>query len=93
MPPAVSAFRRGLVRGAAALAAVVLLPYAWGPIYRFPTPTRFAGSSIWNPYATTSGSWQRANFHAHGHAWGGLTSGAQPDAEVAARYQIGRAHV
>jgi hypothetical protein len=79
--------RRALGYAALAVVALALLPYAWSPIYRFPAPVPFSGSRFWNPYATTSGSWQRANLHAHGRAWGGLTSGAQTNAEVTARYR------
>ena len=74
-------------QAAAGLAVLVLLPYAWAPVYRFPEPAPFAGSHLWNPYAATTGNWLRANLHAHGHAWLGLTSGAQSDAEVANRYR------
>ncbi len=66
---------------------MALLPYAWGPIYDFPAPAAFSGSHLWNPYASLTGTWQRANLHAHGQAWGGLTNGEQPDADVAARYR------
>ena len=82
-----SALWRIIGRVCTALVVVALLPYAWGPVYRFPEPAPFAGARLWNPYATTSGQWLRANLHAHGHAWGGLTSGEQSDAEVAARYR------
>lgn len=74
-------------RLALGLAVLILLPYAWAPVYRFPEPVPFAGSQFWNPYATVSGQWSRANLHAHGHAWLGLTSGAQSDDAVAARYR------
>jgi hypothetical protein len=69
---------------------LALLPYAWSPIYSFPDATPFAGPALWNPYESVTGTWQRANLHAHGRAWGGLTSGDQSDAEVARRYhQLG----
>jgi hypothetical protein len=42
---------------------------------------------LWNPYAGGHGTWLRANFHAHGRAWGGLTNGTQSDAEVIAAYR------
>jgi hypothetical protein len=73
----------------AARAALVLLvaPYAFGPIYRFPDEAPFSGSQLWNPYAHPGGSWQRANLHAHGLAWSGLTNGLQPPALVAQRYR------
>jgi hypothetical protein len=66
---------------------VVALPYAWGPLYRFPEARPFTGSSLLNPYAGMGGVWQRANLHAHGRAWIGLTNGRQPDEEVARRYR------
>jgi hypothetical protein len=74
----------------AGVALLVALPYAWGPIYRFPDPAPFSGPHFLNPYAELSGTWQRANLHAHGHAWSGITNGQQPDEEVVARYhQLG----
>lgn len=56
-------------------------------MYRFPAPQPFSGAQLWNPYAALSGNWQRANLHAHGRAWAGVTSGFQSDAEVVARYR------
>lgn len=70
-----------------ALALLAVAPYIWGPIYRFPEPTSFSGYALWNPYTGLSGSWQRANLHAHGRAWGGLTNGEQSDEAVAQRYR------
>jgi hypothetical protein len=78
---------RTLRRAAVVVAVVSLLPYAWGPVYDFPPPAPFTGAHLWNPYASLTGTWQRANLHAHGQAWGGLTNGAQPDAVVASRYR------
>jgi hypothetical protein len=75
-----------LTRALAATALLLVLPYAWTPLYRFPAPAPFAGSQLFNPYAALRGTWQRANLHAHGRAWSGLTNGRQPDAEVARRY-------
>ena len=66
---------------------VVIGPYIWSPIYRFPEPTRFGGTQFFNPYAHLTGSWQRTNLHAHGHAWVGLTNGEQSDEEVVRRYR------
>jgi hypothetical protein len=68
-------------------ALVVVLPYAWGPLYKFPQPGIFIGSHLWNPYADLNPTWQRANLHAHGRAWSGLTNGRQSDEEVAQRYR------
>jgi hypothetical protein len=77
---------RTLVRAGLVLVVLALAPYAWGPIYQFPDPAPFTGARIWNPYASLSGGWQRTNLHAHGRAWGGLTSGEQDDAVVVGRY-------
>jgi hypothetical protein len=69
------------------LITLAALPYAWGPIYQFPDPVVFSGPHLLNPYAGGTGIWQRANLHAHGRAWGGLTNGRQPAEEVVQRYQ------
>src|SRR6185295_14680352 len=71
----------------AAVLVLALLPYAWAPIYRFPDPPPFSGAGWWNPYAQLGGTWQRANLHAHGRAWFGLTNGQQPDIEVVQQYR------
>lgn len=76
-----------LRRAAVVVAFLAFLPYAWGPVYDFPAPTTFSGAQLWNPYTSLSGTWQRANLHAHGQAWAGLTNGEQPDADVATRYR------
>ena len=84
------ALRRLLIRLTVVVALLVLLPYAWAPVYDFPAPIPFSGSQLWNPYASAQGHWKRANFHAHGRAWFGLTSGAQPGSEVVRHYhQLG----
>lgn len=67
--------------------ALVVLPYVRSPIYRFPAPTTFSGKYFYNPYAELKGNWLRANFHAHGRAWGGMTSGEQSDEEVVKEYR------
>jgi len=74
---ALSTFWRTLGRACLVVMGLALVPYAWGPVYRFPEPVPFSGTQLWNPYKTLGGRWQRANLHAHGHAWGGVTSGAQ----------------
>jgi hypothetical protein len=70
-----------------ALAVMVLVPYGWGPVYSFPEPRVFSGDHFFNPYAAPPGAWQRANFHAHGRAWYGITNGRQSDHEVVTRYR------
>jgi hypothetical protein len=76
-----------LKRALLILILFVALPYARSPIYRFPPPAVFTGNQLYNPYAGLRGEWRRANFHAHGQAWIGLTSGAQTDEEVVAAYR------
>ncbi len=65
----------------------IAIPLLLAPVYRFPTPQPFAGPTLWNPYAHLSGIWQKANLHAHGHAWGGVTNGRQSDEEVVQAYK------
>lgn len=74
-------------RALLALVLLVGLPYACSPVYRFPDPAPFSGAYFYNPYAGLQGQWKRANLHAHGVAWGGLTNGEQPSREVVHRYK------
>lgn len=76
-----------LKRVAAIVFLAVAIPYALAPVYRFPPPRTFSGPALWNPYAHLTGSWQRANLHAHGHAWNGLTNGTHTDDEVVQAYR------
>ncbi len=76
-----------LKRALLLVGALVALPYCFGPIYQFPEPRPFSGPVWHNPYASVAGTWQRANFHAHGRAWGGLTNGQQSSAEIVRRYR------
>ena len=87
MKTALSTYWRTLGRASLVAIGLSLLPYAWGPVYRFPEAIPFSGTQLWNPYKSLGGRWQRANLHAHGHAWGGITSGAQSDQAVADRYR------
>src|SRR6266550_5820972 len=75
-----------LKRGLVLLAVLVALPYARGPLYRFPTPTVFSGPAFLNPYAGASAAWYRVNLHAHGRAWNGFTNGRQSAEEIVAAY-------
>lgn len=79
--------RRVLRRAALAVGGLLLLPYLVAPIYSFPEPAAFSGAALYNPYDGWTGRSQRTNLHAHGSAWGGLTSGEQPPAQVAQRYR------
>jgi hypothetical protein len=80
-------WRTLLKRTLLVFAVLIALPYARTQVYRFPEPTVFSGSHFLNPYADTSGHWLRANFHAHGEAWSGLTNGEQTNDEVIAAYR------
>jgi hypothetical protein len=71
-----------------ALGVLLAVPYAFAPIYRFPAPAPFSGARLFNPYEHTSHRWQRANLHAHGRVWLGITSGRwQSNHEVVERYK------
>jgi hypothetical protein len=76
-----------LKRALVGLIILVALPYGWAPVYDFPQPAPFSGDQLTNPYDHLTPTWQRANFHAHGIAWGGLTSGRQPSEAVADTYR------
>ncbi|OFW30146.1 MAG: hypothetical protein A3H97_24600 [Acidobacteria bacterium RIFCSPLOWO2_02_FULL_65_29] len=76
-----------LKRTVLVLAVVVAIPYLRGPLYDFPAETAFAGAELLNPYAALTDPWQRANLHAHGRVWSGLTNGRQPDAEIVRAYE------
>ncbi|HXD73971.1 MAG TPA: hypothetical protein VN628_09555, partial [Vicinamibacterales bacterium] len=66
---------------------IIAIPLLLAPVYRFPPPQPFAGPALWNPYAHLSGTWQKANLHAHGVAWGGVTNGRQSDEDVVRAYK------
>ncbi len=61
--------------------------YAVAPHYTFPPPSPFRGERLHNPYASLSSTWYRANFHAHGRAWLGLTAGVDQDADIVSAYR------
>jgi hypothetical protein len=76
-----------LKRAALVLAVAIAIPYLRGPLYDFPAETAFAGTNLRNPYEKLSDQWQRANLHAHGIAWRGLTNGRQPDDQIVRAYE------
>jgi hypothetical protein len=76
-----------LKRALVALAVLLGLPYACAPVYRFPEAAPFSGPRLFNPYEHARSKWQRANLHAHGRAWLGITSGRQSNDEVVKRYR------
>jgi hypothetical protein len=70
------------------LGCALALPYLRGPIYTFPQPAPFAGPALFNPYSDAGRTWQRANLHAHGRAWSGLTNGRrQSDEQIVRAYR------
>jgi hypothetical protein len=73
-----------------AATAVLLLVGGWMfafyPIYVFPEPAPFSGPQFLNPYEPRDGRWLKANFHAHGIAWGGLTNGRTAERNLAEAY-------
>lgn len=55
--------------------------------YVFAPPQAFSGSYLYNPYQGMDTVWRQCNFHAHAHAWGGLTDGkAQNGSALLAKY-------
>jgi hypothetical protein len=66
---------------------LICLQYFLSRHYKFPEPSPFTGGKIYNPYDNLTGNWLKANFHAHAHAWGGLTNGHQDAPTILAEYQ------
>ncbi|MCB0429215.1 MAG: hypothetical protein H6585_04530 [Flavobacteriales bacterium] len=57
-------------------------------IYRFPEARPFTGDHFYNPYdGLTEGGWKIGNFHAHAHAWGGVTHGYDSREDIIRKYQ------
>lgn len=71
------------------LCCVITFQYSRTTFYNFPETEAFHGSEFYNPYATIhAGSRKlKANFHAHGIAWGNYTYGANTDEEVYDAYK------
>lgn len=78
---------RALKRTLVTVGILLGLPYACAPVYRFPEAAPFSGARLFNPYEHATHDWQRANLHAHGRAWLGITSGRQSNDEVVERYR------
>lgn len=66
-----------------------LLTYQYLPtkIYTFPKATPFTGEYFYNPYEEKNTLWLKGNFHAHAHAWGGLTHGHQAGDIIEEKYR------
>src|SRR5258705_7191981 len=55
---------------------VIVNQYLFCLQYTFPPSKLFSGSKFYNPYQNLdSTEWKQCNFHAHVHAWSGLTNG------------------
>ncbi len=55
---------------------LVVSQYLFCARFAFNSPAPFEGSAIYNPYETTNqNDWIKCNFHAHAHAWQGITNG------------------
>lgn len=63
---------------------IVLLPYSFTNIYNFPSPQPFSGNILYNPYQKILNNtrFSKANFHAHSHAYSGVTDGHSTDKEL-----------
>ncbi len=57
------------------LALLLVLPYAFSPLYHFPDSQMFSGNTLFNPYRQNSGEWYKCNFQGHSKAWSGVTDG------------------
>lgn len=69
------------------VAILIAFPYLRSPVYDFPAPRPFSGGAFFNPYQNRTATWQRANLHAHGRPWWGLTNGRQTGQEIVRRYR------
>jgi hypothetical protein len=57
------------------LAACFIFQIVLCPNYQKQIVKPFAGNNWYNPYADSDTEWQKAIFHAHSKAWGGITNG------------------
>ena len=61
--------------------------YLFCPDYGFHDPFPFSGEHLYNPYQNKlTAVPSLANFHAHGHAWLGLTNGKGTAADIHSKY-------
>ncbi len=65
-----------------------LIPYLNTQIYEFPETKPFSGDQWYNPYQELDGNQKplKANFHAHSHAWGGISNGDETVEELRQAY-------
>ena len=68
--------RKFLIPLTAGLVWLVLVQYFLGERFEWHEPAGFSGMQFFNPYQSVDGAaWLKCNFHAHSHAWNGLTNG------------------
>ena len=57
---------------------LLLIPYLFYTVYRFPETSPFKGDFVYNPYSEVEDvKWLKANFHAHSRVWLGITNGSK----------------
>ncbi len=63
---------------------IALFPYLLSTFYNFPVNKPFAGDILYNPYQTIDSNTRfiKANFHAHSHAYSGVTDGHSSEQEL-----------
>jgi hypothetical protein len=58
------------------------------PRFQFNDPIPFEGPVLYNPYDSINSShWVKSNFHAHAHAWEGVTNGNGTAADIHKAYK------
>lgn len=66
---------------------LILLPYLFCPIYRFPKPQPFTGNYWFNPYENLNGNWYKANFQVQSLCWFGITAGHDKTEDIYNHYK------
>lgn len=61
---------------------ISLFPYLISPVYNFPEPQKFSGTTFYNPYQNIESLWLKGNFNISGKAWGGITAGKDSHEEI-----------
>ncbi len=62
---------------------LLLIPYLFTPVYKFPEAKPFSGDQWYNPYqGLDADDWQKGNFQVQSRAWSGITSGRNNSNEV-----------
>ncbi|MBS1537011.1 MAG: hypothetical protein JST20_04615 [Bacteroidetes bacterium] len=68
---------------------VTLFPYSFASFYDFPPSIPFSGNKLYNPYNSVSKETRfiKANFHAHSHAYSGVTDGHSTEQDLFLGYK------